>query len=387
MEEKIKLSPRYITGTLIMVAIGIVAMVVTFIQNPDRGWVNLLLNNFYFLSISIGAVFFLAIQRITQSGWSAGFIRVPEAMGAYLPIAALFFLILIFGVNSIYQWAHEGVAEHDALIAHKTPFLNLPFWSTRIIIYFSLWILLAWTIRKFSLREDTEGGMENFKKAEFYSKVFIFIVAITFTAAAIDWIMSIDVHWFSTIFAVKDFISGFHHASVIILLIVLILNKKGYFPFLNKKHLQDFSRYIFMLCIIWGYFWFSEFMLIWYGNIPEETAYFVPRVKGESWRFLFFANLIINWFLPFLILMPKATSQSKVVLMIMIPILIIGHYIDLYLQIFPGTLGERIIGFSEIGTFIGFAGLFMLAVGYALSRANLYPVNHPYLEESTSEDH
>jgi len=382
MEERIKLTRPYITGTVMMIVVGIAAIITAFIQNPERGWVNLLLNNFYFLSLSAGALFFLSIQRVAHAGWSAGFLRIPEAFAGYLPVAAIIFVVLIFGAHSIYHWAHEGAAEHDALISHKVPYLNLPFWTARLVLFFFLWILLARILRKYSLKEDDEGGMENFRKAEFYAKVFIFVLAITFSAAVIDWVMSIDVHWYSTIFAAKGFISAFHHASVIIALMVLILNQRGYFPFLNKSHLHDFSRYIFMLCIIWGYFWFAEFMLIWYGNIPEETAYFLPRVKGEGWPFFFYANILINWFLPFAVLMPKATSQSKTVLKIIIPFLIIGQYIDLYLQIFPGTLGEQMLGFSEIGTFIGFAGLFMLSVGYALTRANLYPLNHPYLEES-----
>jgi hypothetical protein len=123
-------------------------------------------------------------------------------------------------------------------------------------------------------------------------------------------------------------------------------------------------------------------MLIWYANIPEETVYFLPRVRGEGWRFYFFANIIINWFLPFVLLMPKVTARNPIVLKMVIPVLIVGQFIDLYIQIFPGTLGEQVLGFQEIGTFVGFAGLFMLVTGWFLSRANLYPVNHPYLEES-----
>ena len=197
----------------------------------------------------------------------------------------------------------------------------------------------------------------------------------------IDWIMSIDAHWYSTIFAIRNFVAAFHHAAIIIAFIVLILNQRGYFPFLNKYHVGDFSRYIFMLCIIWGYFWFAEFMLIWYGNIPEETVYFIPRMSG-SWRFYFFANMILNWFLPFILLMPLVFARNKTFLKVVIPFLIIGQFIDLYVQIFPGTVGEQVLGFQEIGTFVGFAGLFMLVTGWVMSRAGLYPSNHPYLVES-----
>ncbi len=381
MEEKIKLSRTYIIATLLMVAVGIAALVTAFTGDPQRGWANVLLNNVYFVSLAAGALLFASIQRVTHSGWSAGFIRVPEAMAGYLPVAALLFLVMILGARSLYHWSDPQVAAHDPLLAHKAPYLNIPFWSVRMVLYFALWILMFWIIRRLSLREDSAGGLELFRKLEHRAKVFIFIVIITFSFAMIDWVMSIDAHWYSTIFAVKNFVAAFHHAAIVITFIVLLMHLKGHFPFLNKSHLGDFSRYIFMLCIIWGYFWFAEFMIIWYGNIPEETAYFLPRVRGEGWRFFFFANIAINWFLPFVLLMPKATAKNAVVLKTVIPFLIAGQFIDLYVQIFPGTIGEQVLGFQEIGTFVGFAGLFMLVIGWVLSRASLYPVNHPYLEE------
>jgi hypothetical protein len=364
-----------------MIGVGIAALVVAFIGDPQRAWANYLLNNVYFVSLAAGAMLFLSIQRVTHSGWSAGFVRVPEAMGGFLPVSAALFLIMILGTKSLYHWSHTEELAHDALLAHKSPFLNVPFWAIRIVIYFTLWILMTYLLKKLSRTEDSVGGFDFMRKGEQYAKIYIFIVIITFSLASIDWIMSIDAHWYSTLFALKNFVAAFHHASIIITFIVILMNKNGYFPFLNKGHLHDFSRYIFMLCIIWGYFWFAEFMLIWYGNIPEETAYFIPRVQGEGWRFFFFANIILNWFIPFVILLPKATARSKVVLQLVILFLIIGQFIDLYIQIFPGTVGEQVLGFQEIGTFVGFAGLFMLVTGYMLTRANLYPVNHPYLEE------
>ncbi|MEZ5070572.1 MAG: hypothetical protein R2751_06320 [Bacteroidales bacterium] len=136
-----------------------------------------------------------------------------------------------------------------------------------------------------------------------------------------------------------------------------------------------------MLCIIWGYFWFAEFMLIWYGNIPEETGYFIVRMKGEGWPLFFYANILINWALPFVLLMPLALAKNRWVMKGVIPFLIVGQFVDLYMQIFPGTVGKQVLGFPEIGTFLGFAGLFLGIVAYALGRANLYPLRHPFLEE------
>ncbi len=381
MEDRLKLSKRFYIGSFILIAIGLVAFIMGFIQDPTRAWANLLLNNVYFVSLAVGAVLFLSLQRVTQSGWSAGFIRVPEAMGMYLPVAAIFFLVMIFGMHSLYHWSEPGATAHDPLLAHKAPYLNIPFWVGRMVVFFILWILLATMLRKYSLQEDEEGGLNIFRKAEHTGKIFIFVVAITFSFAGFDWVMSIDPHWYSALFALKNFVSAFYHAAAIITFIVLLLNQFGYFPFLTKSHMHDFSSYIFMLCIIWGYFWFAEFMLIWYGNIPEETIYFINRMQHTDFRALFFANLIINWFIPFAIMMPARSRQSKVILKIIIPVLLIGLFLDLYLQIFPGVVGTRVIGFNEIGGFIGFAGLFMLVVGYVLSRANLYPKQHPFMEE------
>lgn len=381
MEERLKLKPVFYMGTIALIVIGVVAIIAGFINDPARTWAGFLVNNVYFVSLAIGAVLFLSLQRVTQSGWSAGFIRVPEAMGMYLPIAAILFLVMIPGIHTLYHWSHADAVAHDPILQHKQPYLNTPFFIIRMVVFFVLWILLAWMLRRYSLREDAEGGMDIFRKAEHTGKIFIFVIMITFSVAGFDWIMSIDPHWYSALFALKHFVSSFYHAAAIIAFIVLLLNQFGYFKFLSKSHMHDFSSYVFMLCIIWGYFWFAEFMLIWYANIPEETAYFVPRVKTEEWRIFFFANVIVNWFLPFTILMPAASRRNPWMLKIIIPILLIGFYLDLYLQVFPGVYGQQVLGFTEIGSFLGFAGLFILVIGHMLSRASLVPVKHPYLEE------
>jgi hypothetical protein len=229
--------------------------------------------------------------------------------------------------------------------------------------------------------EDLEGGTKWFGKSEFISKVYVFILAITFSFAGIDWIMSIDAHWYSTLFALKNLVAAFLHGASVLILIVLVMNRKGFFPFLNKYHVHDFSRYLFMLAIVWGYFWFAQFMIIWYGNIPEETIYYSVR-WGKGWQTLFFLDIIINWAVPFFVLLPIKASRSRIVILIVIVFLIIGQYIDLYLQVMPGTTGILQFGFTEAGLFLGYAGLFALVIGTSLSRVNLIPRNHPYLEES-----
>jgi len=379
--EKFIVSRKLSLITYGLIAIGVITFIAGFILNPERTWANYLLNNFYFISLAIGASFFISLQYISQSGWSAAFKRIPEAMAAYIPFAAVFFVLLIFGVHHLYEWSHAEAIESDHLIAHKSPYLNVPFFLIRIIVFFAVWIYLTKLMRRISLKEDLEGGMAAFYKSEHLSRIFIFVVAITFSAFAIDVLMSLEVHWFSTIYAAKMFVSAFLHGSAVIALIVIILNRFGYFKLLNRSHLHDFTRYIFMLSIVWGYFTFAQFMLIWYGNIPEETVFYARRSEGV-YGILFYVSIVLNWFLPFLFLMPRKSSRSKMVMTPVILLLIAGQYVELYYEIWPIAVGNATFGLIEIGSYLGYLGLFIWVVTAWLAKANLVPVNHPFLEES-----
>lgn len=381
MKDQITISKNFKLLTYVLIGIGVVSFALGFVFDAKRTWANYLLNNYYFLSIAIGAAFFGAIQYITNSGWSAAFKRIPEAMAAYIPFAGVFFLIMYFGMHSIFEWTHEEVLLHDELIQHKSPYLNVPFFFVRVIIFFAAWTILSKVLRKFSLKEDEEGGLHYFEKSELYSKIFIFIIAVTFSLFAVDMLLSLDPHWFSTLFAAKSFIAAFLHGSSIITLIIIILNRTGNFDILNRSHLHDFTRYIFMTSIVWGYFNFAEFMLIWYGNIPEETVWFVERWHG-AYKILFFANIVLNWAIPFFVLMPRKTSRSKMFIFPVIVLLMIGQYTELYYIIWPNVVHETKFGLLEIGAFLGYAGIFSLVVSTWLAKAGLVPKNHPYLQES-----
>ena len=181
--------------------------------------------------------------------------------------------------------------------------------------------------------------------------------------------------------------ASFYHGVTILVLIVFLLHRKGYFEFLSAYHLQDFSRYIFMLAIVWGYFWFAQFMLIWYGNIPEETVYYVKRWEA-GWQTAFFlAEIAINWFIPFIVLLPAGPAgANRLFCGSDIP----DHWTlhrPFYMQIMPGTTGKLLFGFIEIGTFMGFAGIFALTTGYCLSKAPLLPKNHPGSLKKSLEHH
>jgi hypothetical protein len=387
MKDQLRVSGSFKIVTLIMVCLGILAFISGMISQPQLTWANYLIVNYYFLSLAMGGLFFFVIQNITQSGWASAFQRVSEAMMSYIPFAAVFFLLFYFGMKDVYHWTHAEDVASDPILMHKSVFLNIPFFIIRMIIYFSLWIVFSLKLRDLSLKSDLADPsdhnsiMKFFGKTEVYSKVLIFILAITFSLSAFEWIMSIDTHWYSAIFALKNIVAAFLHGVSVLTLIVFILHKKGYFPFLNKFHLHDFARYIFMLSIIWGYFWFAQFMIIWYGNLPEETAYYYLRWQA-GWKVLFFCEIGLNWAIPFMLLLPVKASRNMTIITVVILFLILGQYVDLFVQVIPGVTGVMKFGWLEAGLFIGYAGLFAFIVATALSKAKIIPLQHPYLEES-----
>jgi MFS family permease len=262
---------------VVMILIGIAAVATGFLTDTQRTWNNILLNNYYFITIAIGATLFYSIQYITNSGWSAIIQRIPLALGAFLPVGAVLMLLLYFGLPEIYEWAHPEITETDKLIAHKSPFLNIPFFMIRIILYFILFLSVAYILRKYAKLEDEKGDIEYHKKSRYYAQVFIFIAAIFFSFASKDWIMTIDSHWYSTLFGFRNMVLSMYYGSAAVILMILFLRSQGYFGQINEAHFHDLARYIFRFSIVFGYLWFMQFLIEWYANIPELTKYYYPR--------------------------------------------------------------------------------------------------------------
>ncbi|MBW6496960.1 MAG: hypothetical protein K0B09_01095 [Bacteroidales bacterium] len=381
MDTSFKPSKKLLAILAAMIAIGVVALIAGFATDSARTWPNILLNNMYFITISIGALMFYGIQYITGSSWSALFQRIPLAAGAFLPAGFILMLLLYFGLHDIYEWSHPGITETDKLIAHKAPFLNVPFFMIRMVIYFALWIPLFIMMRKMAKKEDLEGGEQWYIKSAFYSKVFIFAAVLIFSLAAIDWIMTIDAHWYSTIFGFRAMITSMYYGTAIIILLVFYLKNLGFLKELNEAHRHDLARYLFRFSIVFGYLWFMQFLILWYANIPELTVYYSPRFLGE-WQFFFYAEPLINFAIPFIVVMADNTGKKKPVMIGISALLMVGLWVSLFLQIMPGSYGVLKLGFIEIGIWIGYAGLYLLMVFTALSRIRVVPVNHPMLQES-----
>lgn len=372
---------------IILIVIGLLALGYGIFSSEIHGhriWSNILLNNFYFLAIALGALVFIAVHILADSGWHVSIVRIPEAMSMYIPVASVFMILILIGAHDIYHWTHT---EHlDEILLHKKPYLNMPFFSFRMVIYLIGWIFFAWKIRQLSIKNDVEGDLKYFKTSRTYAALFIVFFAITSSTSAWDWLMSIDAHWFSTLYGWYIFSSIFVSAIAVIIILVVSLKGAGYLPHVNAEHLHDLGKYLFAFSIFWAYLWFSQFMLIWYSNIPEETIYYVQRL--ENFRVLFFLNLGLNFFAPFLILMTRGAKRRLTILAIASIIVFCGHWIDLYLAIMPGAVGheEAGIGIFEIALTVGYIGLFLLVVLNALTKTSLVPEKHPFYKESLEYD-
>lgn len=274
---------------------------------------------------------------------------------------------------------------YDALLAHKAPFLNKNFFLIRFLFYIAIWISLAWLIRRASLREDAEGGLSWYIKSKKYSAIYMVLFGITSSTMAWDFLMSIDSHWFSTLYGWYNAASLWIACVAATTLLVIFLKNQGYLPQVNENHLHDLGKYLFGFSVFWTYLWFSQYMLIWYANLPEETFYYHMRNGDPAFRALFFINLGMNFFVPFFVLITRG-AKRRVALMTVIAIsLLCTHWLDLFLEIMPGTVGHAwSIGLVEIGMAAAFAGLFLLVVFRSLSRASLVPQKHPFYLESVN---
>ena len=378
--------------SMALMAIGLIALIYGFSTDAHRAWPSLLFNNYFFIGIAVFGVFFVAKQYVSEAGWSIVLKRVPEAVMSALPVMSLIMLFIMFASimhwNHIYHWLHEGImdpaSEHyDRIIAGKEAYLNASFFIIRTIIYLLGWNYFAKKLRALSVLEDKVVGTAIHFKSVSTSAWFMVFFAVTSAMASWDWIMSIDPHWFSTIFGWYVFAEWGAIGFTTILLFTLYLKRQGYLEDVNENHIHDLGKWIFAMSLVWTYMWFSQFMLIWYANIPEEVTYFMARLEVENYKFLFWFSMIINFIAPIILLMSRDAKRNNGRLIFVGCVILVGHWINSYLLVTPGTLGTHgHIGFVEIGMGLGFAGLFIYLVLNSLTKQPLETKNHPFLDES-----
>ncbi|GAA4938120.1 quinol:cytochrome C oxidoreductase [Algibacter agarivorans] len=355
-------------------------------QIANRPWSALYVAAFFFMMIALGVLAFYAIQIASQAGWSPVLFRVMEGMTAYLLPGALIVLGIaaashFIGHNNLFIWMDPEVVAHDKLIEGKTGWLNIWGFIIRGLIFIGGWSLYRHFSRKFSIAQDTAEDKSNFKKSFRISAAFLVFFIYTESMMSWDWIMSVDPHWFSTLFGWYVFASMFVSGITVIALITIYLKSRNYLEFVNENHLHDVAKFMFAFSIFWTYLWFSQFMLIWYSNIPEEVTYFVTRF--QDYKLPFLGMVVMNFVFPILMLMNADYKRIPWFVVMAGLVILFGHYIDIFNMIMPATVGDRwFIGIPEISSVLLFAGLFIFVVFTALTKAPLLVKGYPFRKES-----
>ena len=356
-------------------------------QLQNRPWSALYVACFFFFMIALGALAFYAVNFAAQAGWSPVLFRVMEAITAYLVPGGIIMFVLLalsgFHINHLFVWADPEVVAHDVLLQGKAGWLNGTWMLIRAAIFLGGWITYRHFAVKFSRAGDTakENDYSNFKKTFRISAGFLVFFLYTESMMSWDWIMSFDPHWFSTLFGWYVLAGMMVCAITTIALITIFLKSQGYLEIVNDSHIHDLAKFMFGFSIFWTYLWFSQFMLIWYANIPEEVTYFMTRI--EDFNLPFFGMLAMNFLFPLLLLMNSDYKRVNWFVVLTGIVILVGHYIDIFVMVMPGTVGKSwFIGIPEIGSMLFFLGLFILVVFTALTKAPLVLKNNPFMKES-----
>lgn len=356
-----------------------------FHQLQNKPWAALYVGALFIFLISLGVLAFYAIQWAAQAGWSPALFRVMEAITAYIvPGGIILFVLLVLSgvhVNHLFVWMDPEVVAKDHLIQGKSGYLNVPFFLIRAVVFLGGWMLYRNYTRKNSLALDETNDLSYYKKNFKASAGFLAFFLVSESMMSWDWIMSVDPHWFSTLFGWYVFASFFVSGITTIALITLYLKSKGYLEHINNSHFHDLAKFMFGISVFWTYLWFSQFMLMWYANIPEEVTYYKFRI--EHYNLPFFGMVVMNFVFPILILINTDFKRVPWIITMAGIIILSGHYLDFHNMIFPATVGDQwFIGAAELGSLSFFAGLFIFVVFTALSKAPLLAKGNPLIEES-----
>ena len=351
---------------------------------PDRMWASWLLVSFFALGLGLAGLCFVAIHYTTGASWSVAIRRVGEALAGTLPFSIGLLAVVLIARPQLYPWTSERSSE----AVFKLLWLDRPFFLVRAGVYGVTWIVFAMGICRNSRRQDQDGDRRWTRANTRLSAAFLMVFGVTFTLASVDWVMSLEPLWYSTIFGVYNFAGLFLSGLAAIIVVALWLERRG--PLrnvLNDEHLHDLGKLLFGFSTFWMYIWFSQYLLIWYTNIPEETVYFVRRTHG-AWLTLFLANIVLNWLGPFVILLRRDTKRQRKTLRRVAAMVLVGRWVDVYLMIFPAIVGDvPRLGLWEIGLTAGGIGCFGLVLARILRGAPAVPIADPQLAESLRYEH
>ena len=367
----------------VLALLGAVACAILGPANPKQFFFSWLVSFLFFLTLSLGALFFVLIQYASQGGWGIVLRRIGETVFAMLPVMAALFLPVWLGLHDLYSWAVPGAAEHDALLRWKAPYLNVPFFLIRAGLYFGLWSFIALLYYRGSRGQDVTGDPAVSARLRRLAGPAIIVLALTQSFAAIDWIMSLTPHWYSTIFGVYFFAGSFVGFIALLSVVSVAMRRAGLLDtVISAEHLQDVGKFLFAFTAFWAYIAFSQFFLMWYGNLPEETIWYKARMEG-SWLTVSIFLMAGHFVAPFFYLMGRSVKRNGATLAVGGAWLLAMHFLDLYWQVMPTLHPE---GFRpsalDVAALLAVGGCFVAAASWLMRRQALVPVRDPRLAES-----
>ncbi len=363
--------------------LGVVVCAILGAANPKQFLFSWLVSFLFFLSLALGALFFVLIQYASQGGWGIVVRRIGETIFATVPVMAVLCLPLLFGLGTLYSWASPGAADHDALLRWKAPYLNVPFFLVRVVLDFGIWSFIALMYYRVSRGQDATGDSALSARLRRVAGPSIIVLALTQTFASVDWIVSLTPHWYSTMFGVYFFAGSF--VGFIALLSVVAASMPGaglLDTVITDEHLHDIGKFLFAFTAFWAYIGFSQFFLIWYANLPEETIWYKARLVG-SWRMVSILLMVGHFAIPFLYLMGRTVKRRASTLAVGGAWLLIMHFVDLYWQVMPTLHPEGLSpSILDVAAFFAVGGCFVAAAGWLMRRQALVPLRDPRFAES-----
>ncbi len=366
--------------------VGALGSVLAYFQDSKQFYFSYLTAYCFFLSIALGALFFVMVQHLSRAGWSVTVRRIAEQLSANLLWMGLLMIPLLPGLFDLFKWSHEATVAQDHLLQEKAPYLNVPFFLARVAFYFLVWIGLSRFYLKASLRQDATGDASISERLARWAAPGLLLYGITETFFAVDWIMSLDAHWYSTMFGVYYFAGSAVAIMASLIVITYVLRQAGFLrDAVNIEHYHDMGKLLYGFNIFWAYIGFSQFMLIWYANIPEETLFFLHRTEG-GWKEF---SLILPWghfALPFILLMSRNVKRRLPLLFAGAVWLLVMHYIDIYWLIMPNLHHHLHFHYADAAAFIAIGGFFLYFLVNRMKKEPLIPVNDPRMQECLNYD-
>ncbi len=372
---------------LILAGIGLVGCVALFFSAGKKQFFFSYLTAFTtFTTASLGCLFFVILHHLTRAMWGTGLRRLAENVAGALPFMAILFIPIIVGMHDLYHWSHAEAMASDPILAKKEGFLNGTFWLTRSAMYIGVWVVLAWFYRKHSVLQDASGDTQLTFKMRWWAPLATLAFALSISYAGFDWMMSLDPHWFSTMFGVIIFAGAMISGYATLALMGLWLTRNGELEnTLTEWNFHDAGKLMWGFCIFWAYVSFSQYFLQWYSNIPEETAWYVLRTQG-GWgamgAFLIFGHFV----LPFLVLLSRHMKRSRTALGIIAGWMLFMHYIDHYYMIMPAFNHHLHFSLMDLFAYLFVGGVFLAVVIRPLKKDAAVPHQDPMLTASMNYD-